>query len=99
MNSQWIASVPIIIFSIIAGALSDEFGRVKPLILIPLIGNILSGLVSMVSCALIDVVPLEFFYLENIGAFFGSYAGTNSIKSNPLVNSCREHNMYSRNRL
>jgi hypothetical protein len=29
---------------------------------------------SMMNCALIDVVPLEFFYLENIGSFFGSYA-------------------------
>jgi hypothetical protein len=28
----------------------------------------------MMNCALIDVVPLEFFYLENIGSFFGSYA-------------------------
>ena len=75
MKSQWISSVPMIIFAIIAGALSDEYGRVKPLILIPLIGFLLSGLISMMNCALIDVVPLQFFYLDNLGSFFGSYAG------------------------
>ena len=37
MNSQWISSVPIIFFALIAGALSDEFGR-KPLLLFPLFG-------------------------------------------------------------
>jgi MFS family permease len=38
MNSQWISSVPSVFFSVIAGALSDEFGR-KPLLLFPLIGD------------------------------------------------------------
>jgi MFS family permease len=38
MNSQWISTVPMVFFALIAGALSDEFGR-KPLILFPMIGS------------------------------------------------------------
>jgi hypothetical protein len=45
MNSQWIGSVPMIAFSIIAGALSDVFGR-KPLLLYPLIQGFSNFFVS-----------------------------------------------------
>ena len=44
MNSQWIGNIPLIAFSIIAGPLSDVFGR-KPLMIVPLIGYILSGVI------------------------------------------------------
>jgi MFS family permease len=72
-NSQWIASVPLIIFSVIAGALSDVFGR-KPLILFPLIGYLLNSLANIVNYAFIETFPVEFFYLNRIGYFFGGYA-------------------------
>jgi hypothetical protein len=39
MNSQWLSSVPCVFLSVIAGALSDEFG-IKPLLLFPLIGDL-----------------------------------------------------------
>jgi MFS family permease len=73
MNSQWIASVPLIAFTIIAGALSDVFGR-KPLLLYPLAGYFLGSLINIINYAFIDTLPLEFFYLNKISAFFGGNA-------------------------
>lgn len=73
MIGQWISSVPIVAFSIIAGALSDVFGR-KPLILIPMIGDFISTIFNIINYAFIDTLPLEFFYTDKIGSFFGGYA-------------------------
>ncbi len=70
MKSQWISSVPCVLFSIIAGALSDEFGR-KPLLLLPLIGDFTRMLLNLVNYAFIETLPLEFFYVDNIASFFG----------------------------
>ena len=70
MNSQWISSVPCVFFSVIAGALSDEFGR-KPLLLFPLIGDLTRTLLNIVNYAFIETLPLEFFYLDSIASFFG----------------------------
>jgi MFS transporter, PCFT/HCP family, solute carrier family 46, member 3 len=73
MIGQWISSVPIIIFSIIAGALSDVFGR-KPLILLPMIGDLISTVFAIINYAFIETLPVEFFYTDKIGSFFGGYA-------------------------
>ena len=73
MISQWISNVPIVLFSIIAGALSDEFGR-KPLMIFPMIGDLIGTLFNIINYAFIDTLPLEFFYTGNIGSFFGGYA-------------------------
>jgi len=73
MNANWIASVPIIFFSIIAGALSDEFGR-KPPLLFPMMGNLLAMIIELFNYAYLDVLPVQFFYLDSIYAFFGGYA-------------------------
>ena len=73
MISQWISNVPIVLFSIIAGALSDEFGR-KPLMIWPMIGDLIATLFNIINYAYIDILPLEFFYTGNIGSFFGGYA-------------------------
>ena len=73
MKSQWISSVPIIFFSLIAGALSDEFGR-KPLLFFPILGNLLAMVLNTINFAFIEDLPIEFFYLENVSAFFGGYA-------------------------
>ena len=70
MNLQWVASVPSIFFGIIAGALSDEFGR-KPLLLFPLIGELIRSILNIFHYAFIETLPLEFFYFEKIGSFFG----------------------------
>ena len=70
MNNQWLSSVPCVFFSIIAGALSDEFGR-KPLLLFPLIGDLIRVLLNIVNYAFIETLPLEFFYFDSIASFFG----------------------------
>ena len=73
MVSQWMTNVPVVLFSIIAGALSDEFGR-KPLMLWPVIGDLVGTLLNIINYAFIDTLPLEFFYICNVDAFFGGYA-------------------------
>ena len=70
MNSLWISSVPCVCFSIVAGALSDEFGR-KPLLLFPLIGDLSRVLLNIINYAFIETLPLEFFYFDSIASFFG----------------------------
>ena len=73
MYSNWIGTAPAILFAIIGGALSDVFGR-KPLILLPLIGYFLSSTVNVISYAFIEILPVEFIYLNRISYFFGGYA-------------------------
>jgi MFS family permease len=73
MYSGWISAVPLLFFSLIAGSLSDVFGR-KPLILYPLIGYSLTSITYIINWAFIDVLPVEFFYLGRINALFGGYA-------------------------
>ena len=73
MYSTWIRTTPLIFFSIIAGALSDVFGR-KPLILIPMIGYFLSSLVQIANYAFIEILPVEFLYLTRISSLFGGYS-------------------------
>jgi len=52
------------------GALSDNFGR-KPLIIIPIIGQLLAFIVGIINWAFIEVLPIEFFYLDGISSLFG----------------------------
>jgi MFS family permease len=73
MYSSWIAAVPLLFFSTIAGALSDVFGR-KPLILFPLIGYLLSSIFNTVNYAFIKVLPVEFFYLDKVNSLFGGFS-------------------------
>jgi MFS family permease len=53
--------------------LSDEFGR-KPLMFFPMLGIVVSILFNIINYAFIEDLPLEFFYLDNVGSFFGGYA-------------------------
>jgi hypothetical protein len=73
MYSSWIAAVPLLFFSTIAGALSDVFGR-KPLILFPLIGYLLSSIFNTINYAFIKVLPVEFFYLDKVNSLFGGFS-------------------------
>lgn len=61
------------VFSVLAGALSDKFGR-KPLLIFPILGNVLAKSTGLINYAFISDLPLEFFYLDNLGSFFGGYA-------------------------
>jgi MFS family permease len=96
MISQWISSVPSIAFSIMAGALSDIFGR-KPLMLFPLIGFLLGSFINIINYAFINILPLEFFYLYSISAFFGGseafYLGVFSYATNVTNDAERTHGM------
>jgi PCFT/HCP family folate transporter-like MFS transporter 1/3 len=42
--------------------------------LYPLVGYFLGSLINIINYAFIDTLPLEFFYLNKISAFFGGYA-------------------------
>ena len=70
MTAQWIINVPGIIFSLYAGPLSDQFGR-KPLIMFPIIGYVISAIGGIINYAFLEYLPLEFFYIDTIPAFFG----------------------------
>jgi MFS family permease len=96
MYSSWVYSIPVIFFAVIAGALSDYFGR-KPIILFPIIGGVVTNLADMLNYALIDHVPMEFFYIDNIGALFGGYAvyylGTYSYGTDAAAPKDRAHRL------
>jgi hypothetical protein len=51
----------------------DVFGR-KPLMLLPMIGDLIGYIFLIINYAFIEVLPLEFFYLGNFSSFFGGYA-------------------------
>ena len=70
MNNQWLSSVPCVFFSIIAGALSDEFGR-KPLILLPLVGSFAGFLLNVIHSVFRKQLPAEFILTDAVAAFFG----------------------------
>ena len=67
---QWIASGPAIFYALIAGGLSDDFGR-KPLILIPVVGYFITGIFDLINFIFIDTLPTEFFYFQGFYGFFG----------------------------
>lgn len=70
MTSQWLGSVPAVIFALIAGSLSDDFGR-KPLIKWPMIGFFISSCLAIINYRYIRELPVEFFYFDELYQFFG----------------------------
>ncbi len=52
ITDKWVSTVPSFIYAIFAGALSDKYGR-KPLILMPVFGNIIGGIFSVLNYAFI----------------------------------------------
>ena len=69
-------TIPTIIYSFFAGALSDDYGR-KPLIILPALGSIIGTLLSILNYVFIETFPLEFFYFW--GPFWWSFLGGNSV--------------------
>ncbi len=72
-NSVFISAVPGVVYALFAGALSDNIG-LKPLLLMPMIGALLQGVVELCFYLWIDILPLEFMYLENLFYFLGGFA-------------------------
>ena len=68
--SNWLGGVPPVIYLLFAGALIDKFGC-KPFFLFSLTGLLLKVTCELINYAFIEDLPLEFFYMENIHAFFG----------------------------
>lgn len=62
MVNQWISAAPGFIYTFFMGALSDKFGKRKPLMLLPQIGAILNCIFYIINYAFLDSLPTEFFY-------------------------------------
>ena len=69
-TSQWLNNIPGIVFAIYAGPLSDHFGR-KPLMMLPILGYLISAIGGIINYAFLESLPLEFFFVDTIPAFFG----------------------------
>ena len=69
-NGMYLGAVPSVVYSLFAGALSDDFGR-KPLMLLPAIGMILRDAALLINYLFIEVLPLQFFYMQELWKLFG----------------------------
>ena len=70
MKSEWIGTAPAFFYTLIAGSLSDDFGR-RPLLIIPLIGYFLVTLCQFFINLYINELPVESFYVLEIFSWFG----------------------------
>ena len=84
MIQQWMGGIPAIIYSFFAGSLLDKFGC-KPFMLLPALGGAISSVCLLINYIFIDILPIEFFYMERMYYFFGGdsvlYLGTYSYGS------------------
>ncbi len=64
---------PAFAYVLVAGALSDRFGR-KPLLLLPMVGSILEMVAFTLGYWLFYRVPLWFFHLTALNELTGGYA-------------------------
>ena len=74
MVGQWISSVPMLLYAFFMGSFSDKFGRRKPLMIIPKIGELLSTCLFFVNYKFIDELPTQFFYAFHGYQFFGGFS-------------------------
>ena len=78
-TGTYLGAVPAFIYSLFAGALSDDFGR-KPLMVFPMIGNVLVSVSLLVNYLFIETLPVEFFWMAKLSQYFGGisvlYLGT-----------------------
>lgn len=70
MKSEWVGTVPAFFYTLIAGALSDDFGR-KPLLVIPLIGYLLVTIFQFFIHLYINELPIEAFYILEMFSWCG----------------------------
>ena len=72
MISQWIGAAPTLLYSLFAGGLSDEAGR-KPLLVIPLVGQVVQSVAEIVNLVFIESLPTEFFFVLQVREFRQSH--------------------------
>ena len=70
MKRQWVGNTPTIIYSLIVGSLSDDFGR-KPLLTVPLFGSVITAVIQLLIYIFIENLPIEVFYAEMFYSFCG----------------------------
>lgn len=71
MIGQWMDAVPAVVFCLIVGGVSDTFSRRKPLLIMPLLGDVLGSFFELINALFLYQLPTEFFYLEHVTALFG----------------------------
>ena len=65
--------VPTMIYAVLAGSLSDKFGR-GPLLVLPIVGQILEGIALLANKVWFAELPLEALWLANVYDWFGGSA-------------------------
>lgn len=61
LQKSYVTTVPALLYTLVAGSLSDTYGR-KPLILLPLVGNLLEAALTLVGYYFMDRLPLWYWY-------------------------------------
>jgi len=73
MYGDIMCQVPTIIYAIVAGSLSDKYGR-KPLMILPIVGQALEGVALLVNKVWFKELPVEALWLTNIYDILGGGA-------------------------
>ena len=73
MYGDIMCQVPTVIYAILAGSLSDKFGR-KPLMIAAIVGQILEGVALLVNKIWFSELRLEFLWFTNIYDMMGGGA-------------------------
>ena len=60
---KWISTLPPVLYSILAGSLSERYGR-KPFMIMPLIGAAIGIIFTFANYIFIDTLPITFMYFN-----------------------------------
>ena len=73
MISEWIGGGPSLVYTLFVGSLLDQYGC-KPFLILPPVGLLLGVVCSIINYAFIEILPLEFFYCDNLFKLCGGYS-------------------------
>ena len=73
MHGDVMGHVPTVVYALLAGSLSDEFGR-GPLLIFPVIGQILNGTALLLNKVWFTELPLEALWLAQVYNLMGGEA-------------------------
>eukprot|EP00095_Tigriopus_kingsejongensis_P000772 maker-scaffold67_size430214-snap-gene-1.17 protein:Tk00772 transcript:maker-scaffold67_size430214-snap-gene-1.17-mRNA-1 annotation:"solute carrier family 46 member 3-like isoform x1" len=87
LRRQYISMGPILLYTLVAGALSDDFGR-KPLLLFPILGRIVGKSIHVLSAIFYYELPLWMYYFTEFHELMGGipiyYMGVYGYGSNTV---------------